>query len=381
MQYLGISLQSKCNQLFNLETRDDRTLVWTVIVLPAGESPRAYAQRVKPESFDAAGESWYLELILLGMREDSNLISYELTRVPDQEDEVSVAGETTGKARPKPTGAGGKGKKNAAAKAAAAAVDKRGAGQNTVVQATRWVCADLRAVGYSHKEFSPASHAFDGAADGAADVVLMRDAPMRVPIVHDTICRHLGDAAGREHTTPLQLVLVICALHGAMRTCESNLNLLSAALREAYTNDDGEDRANIEKYWIGAMKQVGIRHCMYMTQTTPEPPKVSVNGKEARKVEEDFAKLRGIDAQACVAKGEFPSVIVQGYYNAALACGLDVENLDQIIEVLAHWSSVAEIMRMMKPTPSDREKFRRECRLYRAKKMVVWGAGCWYDAG
>jgi hypothetical protein len=164
-----------------------------------------------------------------------------------------------------------------------------------------------------------------------------------------------------------------------MRTCESNLNLLSAALREAYTNDDGEDRANIEKYWNGAMKQVGIRHCMYMTQTTPEPPKVSVNGKEARKVEEDFAKLRGIDAQACVAKGEFPSVIVQGYYNAALACGLDVENLDQIIEVLAHWSSVAEIMRMMKPTPSDREKFRRECRLYRAKKMVVWGAGCWYD--
>ena len=33
----------------------------------------------------------------------------------------------------------------------------------------------------------------------------------------------------------------------------------------------------------------------------------------------------------------------------------------------------------MKPTAADRATFRAECRLYRAKKMVVWGAGCWYD--
>ena len=156
MQYAGVSLQSKCNQLFNLETRDDRTLVWQIDVLPADESPRRYVMRVKPDSFDSSGESRFLELFLLGMREDSNLIGYEHTKIPDEEDEVTVAGEAVGKARPKPKGRG-------AAKAAATATDKRGAGKHTTVQQKRWARADLRAIGYSHKEFSPATHSFDGA--------------------------------------------------------------------------------------------------------------------------------------------------------------------------------------------------------------------------
>ena len=60
MQLVGVSLNSKCNQLFNLEPREDALKLYAVDVLPARESPRDYARRVKPGSFDATGESWIL---------------------------------------------------------------------------------------------------------------------------------------------------------------------------------------------------------------------------------------------------------------------------------------------------------------------------------
>ena len=103
------------------------------------------------------------------------------------------------------------------------------------------------------------------------------------------------------------------------------------------------------------------------------PPKASLNGKEAKLVALDFARMRGCDVRACLQQGKkLPSHILEGYRQAMLACGLDIENLDQIVEVLVHFSFVAEIMDMMRPTAAQRATFRSECRLYRAKKMVVW---------
>ena len=384
MQYCGVSLQSKCNQLFNLETREDRNLVWYVDVLKAGETPRQYARRTKSSSFDKDGHSWFLDLILLGMREDMNLVAFECTKLPDQEDEVTIAGDTSTKRRPMPRGKG-------ASRAAAKAADLRGAGQNTGQAKKCWASAVLREVGYVHNDFSPLRDAFDGAAEGAEDFSCDHPVAMRVPIVHDALERHLGDAAGDlpARKISLALRLVLCAMHAVMRLVENCLNLLSAPLREVFENDtsDGPHQRAIQTHWNGAMQNVGrergkrgIRHKMYNTKDAKDPPKAGVNGKESRIVYQDFGLMCGCDVRACIrACRKLPSAILEGYYQSMVACGLDVENLDQIAEVLVHFSRVADIMLKMKPTAADRTRFHAECRLYRAKKICVWGAGCWYD--
>ena len=73
-----------------LGTREDRNLVWRVDILPANEAPRQFARRVMPDTFDEDGGSWFLELLLLGMREDMNLLAFECTKKPDTEDEVTI---------------------------------------------------------------------------------------------------------------------------------------------------------------------------------------------------------------------------------------------------------------------------------------------------
>jgi len=122
-----------------------------------------------------------------------------------------------------------------------------------------------------------------------------------------------------------------------------------------------------------------LRYTICSTKDQKEPRKCTLNGHEAWRIQEDFAKMRGLDAQACVEKGRFPSVILQGFYDACKACGRSVADLDLIIDVLTLWLTVAKIMRKMKPTDEDRRVFRFACRMYRAKKVRVWGAGCWYD--
>ena len=220
MEFAGVSLQSKTNQLFNLEPREDSKMVWAVDVLPRGESPRQFALRVKPSSFEPDGTSWFLDLILLGMSASSNLLCVEHTKKPDTEEEVTVAGETPGKQRPHPKGRAGAGR-------AVEARDSRGAGQNTQKPKLIWTRADLREIKYDPETFLPGKDAFDGDDGDAADRALEKDVAMRVPIVHDDITRHLGDAAGKKRLTPLEMVLMVCSLHCAMRTCKKCINLLT----------------------------------------------------------------------------------------------------------------------------------------------------------
>jgi len=52
-----------------------------------------------------------------------------------------------------------------------------------------WLDPKLQAIGYEHKDFSPARDAFDGALEGAADRRLPCDVAMRVPIIHGEIAR------------------------------------------------------------------------------------------------------------------------------------------------------------------------------------------------
>ena len=229
MQLAGVSLSSKCNQLFNLEPREDKYKLYAVDVLPANESARDYARRVKPSSFDSTGESWFLDLILLAMRADSNLISHDCTKIPDTVEEVTITGDTRPRKTPQPMGRGRR-RRNAAA----AAADTRGAGEHTEEPKKVWARKDLRELRYDHEGFSPAQHAFDGALEGAADLVFSKPVAIRVPIVHDEIARHLSDCAGKTNrSTPLERVLVCCSLHGDMRGTESCMNLLNAVRARA----------------------------------------------------------------------------------------------------------------------------------------------------
>mmetsp|Transcript_30729 Transcript_30729/g.98261 ORF Transcript_30729/g.98261 Transcript_30729/m.98261 type:complete len:288 (+) Transcript_30729:431-1294(+) len=209
-------------------------MVWGIVAGRKGETPRELARRLKPESFADDGSSWFLDMMLAGMSAAGNLVADELTRRPLEEDDVTVAGATepkkTKKRRPKMN----KGR----AKAAQSATDARGAGEHSeeapAVPKKRWADADLRELdpAYDPETFMPGEHAFDGDAEGVADVPFSHAIAVRVPVVHDEIVRHLSDAAGLRRLTPLELVLVICELHGRMRMNESNGNLLFAVSRE-----------------------------------------------------------------------------------------------------------------------------------------------------
>ena len=138
---------------------------------------------------------------------------------------------------------------------------------------------------------------------------------------------------------------------------------------------------SVERNWNETMKstKIAIRHRIYTTRDNPEPPKVKLSGQESTRVRKDLARMRGVDVGTCVEKGEFPSKIMQAYYNTCKDCGIGTEDIGEIAEVLVLWSRVAELMRKMKPSESDREEFRSVCRLYWHKKVRLWNAGCWYD--
>lgn len=470
MQLTGVTVHHANNQFFNLEPKTEAGLVYHIVVLPKGTSPREWVEQNVPPRSTAAPEvevafqtyaagkdemsvatarravekltgldadkatglvnrfseggatlsraameqlmasldhEWYLELLLMGMREDDNLSCSRLTREPEKD--TGVRGETepdreatAARRRPQPRG----GKR--ASKAAAQARDSRGAGQNTTAERVRpWLDPKLQAIGYEHKDFSPARDAFDGALEGAADRRLPCDVAMRVPIIHGEIARDLSGAPGRYRLTPLERVLVPCTLHLGMRTGDSGHNLLFAArggrgggrggggrgvspgcsapqgLREAYHLDKAGSgaRKHIDGTINAALRKGRLRYQIRCSQEAAPQP-MTLNGQETRWLESDYAPLRGLSAgerQAMVQSGKFTSTMVQAYYDACVACNMDVEDLDEIMEVMSLWSIVSEISRQMKPDAAQRREFRRACRLYRARKMHLWGRGNWYD--
>ena len=268
---LGVPLQSQHSNIYDLEPRAMRAKFWTIAVMAANVSPRQHALTKRPDTFDENGNSWWLDLLLVSMRRDLNLRSQELTAKPLTEPDVSVGARgqhSTPKPKPQPKGL-------RPAKGSRAPARAAGAHAEQALHKDRWACPAIRALPtpYDHDNFEPG---FDGATAGAADIVLPYPIAIREPRLIETLERELPNTCVDQSSRHVSLMwlIIMCSLHGIMRTGENNTNFLSAPFREAWKDDHAGARQSIRDIWnkghekawhqVSDLQHAGIRRATWL---------------------------------------------------------------------------------------------------------------------
>ena len=227
-----VILAGNLPNIYNMETKAEKTIFWDVAVMRPHQTPRQLAFERCPESFPdgVSGASWFLALILLGMHQEHSLCATELTAIPASRDMATIAGDTQAKARPKTRFPGGKKARKRAA--AAAAVREEGQHVAAAKPKKEWVDEALRMLPtpYVHDEYEPE---FDGASEGADNVRPYRMQPHT--IVHCSLIDfnlakakqphlHVLPQVSFDHALAIRVPHVVTTLERDISQCVCNLH-------------------------------------------------------------------------------------------------------------------------------------------------------------
>ena len=317
------------SSIFNDTIHKDQSRICYIYELPKGVSLEMTARQMWPKC------PAMLDIML--MMNDPALDWAGATVKPAQE--------------PLPTQNKGKGgKRNNAFQAGAGTLGKRGREREVALteeekdKTMQWVSPELR-----RRKFSLAS--FEPDVDGrAADAATCKGAGVRLvrlPFVPAFASGDLPEVLGGDSEV-VHRWMALCVLHAEMRMCENILMTIEDPLRQRMGSGGGKAAA---EDFNAALNEVGLqlRHQIKINPETNTVYKAAVDGNDAKRLRDDWLKLRDLPCEQFKRSGDYPSQFFSALHAACKKMGCDdaIEHLPKIAEAVAHYACAMRSVRLM----------------------------------
>ena len=348
MYLAGCTHQSAQTDPFSNEVKGDTKLFHKIAVIRQGQSLTDVAESISPGCSNCSSNMhWLLAYLALINNHSLNSELQAATREPERESEEDLF-ETLGK-RAKAIFKGG----------------REDDGRSDIQQPYR--DNDIDELGYDHAAFVPE---MDGNAADALTAKADTDGLIRVPVVVEHFSRELPKAAwqGRDMTGTITMRRFgLCIIHAGMRTAESCLTLMLERALTLYLDGRGKSRAHGDACNARLRQDLKLRKLFSVNKERKLNP-IGLKGEEVRILMEDLARE---DSKLIAAFKDL-------YKNLGIAD--EHHKMDQWAIVMRHWARAFLAAYVLRATQEDRDTFRREVKLYVAKKSMLRAGACtWYD--